>query len=298
MLIQIVSMALVCCIGYGFRRVGLLGPGEAKTIGLLLTHLALPAVVLKALATATITADLIYLPIAALLVVIPLTLIAVIAARWLKWPRPKAGALVTTFPTCEGGAVGYPLMLLAFGEVGLSRIVLFDLAQGIYLLTVVYCLSAWYGNAGITVRAIAHKLLQTPFFWAIVLGLIVNRLGLVNDLLLGLLDIAGGSFLLLVLLLLGMEFQVQRRSVGRYGLIALAKIGCGLGLGWLATLIFGLTGVERAAVLVGASLPPSMLTLLFTQENNLDSGFAIGLISVAVPLYLLVMAPLLTGMSP
>jgi malate permease and related proteins len=35
---------------------------------------------------------------------------------------------------------------------------------------------------------------------------------------------------------------------------------------------FGLTGLERAAVLVGATLPPSLLTLLFAQHNKLDSS--------------------------
>lgn len=298
MLIQILPMALVCGLGYALRQSGVLSAEDAKTIAKLLTHLALPAVILKALTTASLTPDLIYLPLSALVVVIGLTGIGLLSLRWLKWDRGRAGAFLTTFPTFEGGAVGYPLMLLAFGEVGLSRIVLFDLAQAVYLLTVVYGLSAWFGKAGITGRAIAAKLAQTPFFWAIISGLLINILGLANSGLLAMLDIAGGSFLLLVLLLLGMEFQVQVASVGLYLLIALAKLGCGLGLGWLAITVFDLEGVERAAVLAGSALPPSLLTLLFTQENDLDNEFAISFISVAVPLYLVVLPPLLGALSP
>lgn len=297
MLSQLLPMILVVCLGFGLRRAGVLDSGDAKTIGKLLTTLALPAVILRALATATITPGLIYLPLSALVVVLGLTAIAFLGVRWLKWEKAKAGSLITTFPTFEGGAVGYPIMLLTFGDVGLSRIVLFDLAQAIYLLTVVYCLSAWFGQAGVTGRGVALKLAQTPFFWAIMLGLIMNALGLRNEVLLGLLNIAGDSFLLLVLLLLGMEFRVQLSSVGRYILLALAKIGCGLGLGWAATQAFGLQGVEQAAVLAGAALPPSMLTLLFAQENNLDTRFVISFISAAVPLYLAVVAPLLTHLA-
>jgi hypothetical protein len=297
MLIQLLPMILVAFIGFGLRQAGVLRASDAKTIGKLLTNLALPAVILRALAMASITPDLIYLPLSALIVVLGLTAIAFLGVRWLKWEKPRAGALMTTFPTFEGGAVGYPIMLLTFGDVGLSRIVLFDLAQAIYLLTVVYCLSAWFGQAGVTGRAVAQKLAQTPFFWAIVLGLMVNALGWTNDLLLGLLNIAGDSFLLLVLLLLGMEFQVQLPSVGRYILLALAKITCGLILGWAATQAFGLQGVEQAAVLAGAALPPSMLTLLFAQENHLDTRFVISFISAAVPLYLAVVTPLLAHLS-
>lgn len=101
--------------------------------------------ILRALATATMTPDLIYLPLAALVVGLGLTEIAFLGVRWLKWEKARAGALMTTFPSFKGGAIGYLIMLLTFGGVGLSRIVLFDLAQAIYLLTVVYCLAAWFG---------------------------------------------------------------------------------------------------------------------------------------------------------
>ncbi|MBD1876990.1 AEC family transporter [Nodosilinea sp. FACHB-131] len=297
MLIQLLPMILVACLGFGLRRAGVLHSGDVKTIGKLLTTLVLPAVILRALATATFALELIYLPLSALVVVVGLTAIAFVGVWWFKWDKPKAGALMTTFPTFEGGAVGYPIMLLTFGDVGLSRIVLFDLAQAIYLFTVVYCLSAWFGQAGVTARAVVLKLAQTPFFWAIVLGLILNALGWMNEMLMGLLDIAEGSFLLLVLLLLGMEFQVQLASVGRYALLVLAKIGCGLGLGWAVTQAFGLQGVEQAAVLAGAALPPSLLTLLFAQENDLDTRFVISFISAAVPLYLAIVTPLIAHLA-
>ncbi|NJL45758.1 MAG: hypothetical protein HC922_08635 [Leptolyngbyaceae cyanobacterium SM2_3_12] len=293
MLVQLLPMILIVLIGLNLRRTGLIQPSETKTIGKLLTHLALPAIILKALLTVSLTPDLIYLPLSALVVVIGLTLIGWLGSGWLKGGRATRGAFITAFPTFEGGAVGYPLMLLSFGELGLSRLVLFDLAQALYLLTVVYGLSAWYGQNEVTGQVVIQKLTRTPFFWAILLGLGGNALGLSNDLLINLLDLIGGSFLPLVLLLLGLEFQMQMASVGFYSLLALAKIGCGLGLGWLVASAFGLTGAELAAVLLGAALPPSLLTLLFAQENQLDTGFTISLISIAIPLYGLVMTPLL-----
>jgi predicted permease len=64
-------------------------------------------------------------------------------------------------------------------------------------------------------------------------------------------------------------------------------------LGWLAIGLFHLQGLEQAAVWVGAALPPSLLAVLFTQENRLDSNFAVSFISIAVPLYLVVMVPFL-----
>ncbi|PSN18288.1 hypothetical protein C7271_13290, partial [filamentous cyanobacterium CCP5] len=259
----------------------------------LIALLALPAIILKALITATITPDLIYLPISALLVAIAMTLIGLLWVRALGWPRPTAGALVTAFPSCEGGSVGYPLMLLAFGELGLSRIVLYDLVQAVFLLTVLYCLSAWYGQAGVSGRAIALQLARTPFFWAIVLGLMFNLTGMRNPVLLDLLDIVGSGFLLLMLLLLSLEFQVSQSALGMHLGLAALKTTCGLALGWGAVQLFGLEGVNRAAVIVGATLPPSMLTILFARENHLDTQFAVGLVSVGIPFALVVLTGLL-----
>jgi predicted permease len=294
MLAQVLPMVLLVLLGYGLRQAGVLRATDGKTIGKLLTTLALPAVIFKALATALMTPDLIYLPLSAFLVVLSLTLIAVLITQWIQWDRKRLGALITSFPTFEGGAVGYPLMLLAFGDVGLSRIVLFDLAQAVYLLTVVYSLSCWFGQTAITVRDVMDKLARTPFFWAIVLGLGVNVLNLNHPVLLELLTITGNSFLFLVLILLGMEFQIQVSSLGLYFLIAAIKLGCGLLLGWTCASVFGLSGVEQVAVIIGAALPPSMLTLLFAQENNLDTRFSASLISVAIPLSFLVL-PIVIG---
>jgi malate permease and related proteins len=89
-------MILVAFIGFGLRWAGVLGSSDAKTIGKLLTNLALPAVILRSLATASTTPDLIYLPLSALVVVLGLTAIAFIGVRWLKWEKPTAGALITT----------------------------------------------------------------------------------------------------------------------------------------------------------------------------------------------------------
>jgi predicted permease len=293
-ILSTLPLVVVCLVGFGLKQTGVLSVQDTRTIGKLLTYLALPAVILRALATVALTPDLVYLPLSALLVVVGLTGIALVLPLGRGGSRATRGALVTTFPTFEGGGVGYPLMLLAFGEVGLSRIVLFDLAQAIYLLTVVYCLSAWFGQEGVTAQAVGTKLLSTPFFWAIILGLLFNVLGLDHGLLMAFLDIVGSSFLLLVLLLLGLEFQVNVASLGFYSLMAVLKLLCGLGLGWLVANLFGLGGVERTAVMLGSALPPSMLTLLFTQENHLDVAFTTNFISIAIPLSL-VMLPLLVG---
>jgi predicted permease len=77
MLAQVLPMVLLVLLGYGLRQARCTTlTTDGKTIGKLLTTLALPAVIFKALATASINPDLIYLPLSAFLVVLSLTLIA------------------------------------------------------------------------------------------------------------------------------------------------------------------------------------------------------------------------------
>ncbi|HEY9880493.1 MAG TPA: AEC family transporter [Leptolyngbyaceae cyanobacterium] len=280
---KLLPMLLLCLIGYGLKRSKILEPEDTRTIGKLLTTLAIPAIVIKALATTPLDPNLLYLPLSALVVVAALALIASFCARAWGWDRATAGAFITAFPTLEGGAVGIPLMLLAFGDLGVSRFLLFDLTQGILLFTVIYAVSTWFGKEGIPVKAVILKLLRTPLVWAIFIGFIFNIFNLDSPAILDFLNLVGSSFLLLILILLGMELQLTLPALPLHLAITLLKAICGLGIGWLMATFFGLEGVERAAVIMGAAQPPSLVTILFAKENHLNAKLVTGFVSVAIP---------------
>ena len=280
---QILPLIIIFFAGYLLKKLKVLEPGDSQAIGKLLANLVLPAIVFKSLYTAQIEPDLIYLPVAALFVVLSLTLVVFLSLRFFNFERSRKGALIITFASWEAGAIGYPFMLLTFGELGLSRIVLFDLAQVIFLFTVVYFIACQFGNTKFRLKDGIVNLVKTPIIWAIVLGLIFKLFQFNDSLLLNSLDILENSFFLLVLVLLSLKFQLELSSLKLCLLITLAKTFCGVGLGWLAAVMFGFTGVERAAIVVGSSLPPSMLTLIFSEKNNLDTKLVANLLSIALP---------------
>ena len=74
----------------------------------------------------------------------------------------------------------------------------------------------------------------------------------------------------------------------------LLKTTAGLFIGLALTNFFSFSGVERAAVIVGASLPPSFITLIFSQENNLDNKYVANLLSISIP-FALIFLSLLVG---
>ncbi|MGK7899662.1 MAG: AEC family transporter [Xenococcus sp. (in: cyanobacteria)] len=293
MLEKILPLVIIFVAGYLLKKLKVLRSEDTKVLGKLLANLVLPAIVFKSLYTAQIEANLLYLPVAAFLVVSSLTLIAWLSLRFLKRDRSRQGAFLTTFPTFEGGVIGYPFMFLTFGDLGLSRIVLFDMAQAIFLFTVVYFISCQFGQTKFEIRQGIENLVKTPIIWAIVLALILKTIGFNNSLLLDSLSIIENSFFFLILILLSLEFNLDLSYFKLCLLTTIAKTFCGAGLGWLTTMIFGFTGVEQVAVIVGSSLPPSMLTLIFAEKNNLDTKFVANLLSIALPFSCLFLSLLL-----
>jgi hypothetical protein len=51
----------------------------------------------------------------------------------------------------------------------------------------------------------------------------------------------------------------------------------------LISLVFGFTGTERIAVVLGASLPASLMTVVYAKENELDVQFLVSMLSIALP---------------
>jgi len=52
------------------------------------------------------------------------------------------------------------------------------------------------------------------------------------------------------------------------------------------SLLFGFTGMTRIAVVLGASLPASLLTVVYARENDLDAQFLASMLSLALPVSL------------
>ena len=283
MLDKILPLVIIFLAGYLLKKLNVLRAEDTKVLGKLLANLVLPAIVFKSLYTAQIEPHLLYLPVAAFFVVTSLTAIAWFSLRFFNCDRIRQGALLTTFPTFEAGVIGYPFMFLAFGDLGLSRIVLFDMAQVVFLFTVVYFISCQFGQAKFEVKQGMGNIVKTPIIWAILLALILKTFGFHNSLLLDSLSIIENSFFFLILILLSLKFNLDLSYLKLCLFTTLAKTFCGAGLGWLAAMIFGFTGLERIAVIVGSSLPPSMLTLIFAEENNLDTKFVANLLSIALP---------------
>ncbi|GEM_PF-928795 len=294
MIAKILPLIVAFLAVYGLKRIlkriGVLKKEYEDSISKLISKLVLwivaPVVIAKSLAQATVTLNLLYLPVIAILAVSSLLLIGYALSYVLKLKGKTRGSFIIAFPTLEGGTVGYAFMLAAFGELGLSRIVLFDFGNALFEFSAIYFIAVMLGKNAeekTTVVQQLIKLLKTPVVLAIPAGLLLNVAHVQIPALYGIVDVMGIVLTFLVMAFLGLEFE-PRASSFKLPVITLAlqsasSVIVGFGLAWL----FGLQGMERAAVIIGTCLPTSIFGLLFAKENGLDTKFMADLLALGLP---------------
>lgn len=59
-------------------------------------------------------------------------------------------------------------------------------------------------------------------------------------------------------------------------------MGGGLLLGWLAVALLGLTGVERAVVILVAAMPSAVSSVIFAAETGLDEELVASIVALSI----------------
>ncbi|MEK7570640.1 MAG: AEC family transporter [Patescibacteria group bacterium] len=279
-----IPLILLFLIGCLLRRKGIIHKQDAHVISKLLVYVVVPAIIIETFSNIVIEKRLLLLPLASFILLSLLLGSSFLLAKLLRLPEKTKAAFITCFPTLEGGSIGYSFMLAAFGTLGLSRIVLFDLSNIFFIFVISYVLASMLGkrNGSIRAREVIIQLLKTPIIWAPLIGILLNIAGVHIELLKNTLTTAGSGLLLLVMILLGIEFEPSFSSF-KLPLITIAfKTVLGVSIGFLLTILFGFTGVERIAVIVASALPASIITLVFATENDLDVKYTANMLSLGL----------------
>ncbi len=107
----------------------------------------------------------------------------------------------------------------------------------------------------------------------------------------------GQLILLLVIVALGVLFDVRLLRDRRVPAIVMLRMLAGFGLGWLCVQVFGLTGMTRAVVLLGAAAPIGFNAVVLSDMEKLNRELAASAASISVVIGL-VYAPLALWLLP
>lgn len=188
----------------------------------------------------------------------------------------------------NGGNMGLPLCLFAFGELGLGLAIAWFAVSSVSNYTIGQAIAA----GGITFS----QVVRMPMTWAILASVVMVATGLqlptVAQRAVGLLGALTVPLMLLSLgyALASLRVASYRRSVA----FSLARLVGGFAIGWAVALILGLEGAARGVVVIQSGMPAAVLNYLFAvrYDNDPQEAASIVVIStvfsiVALPLFLL-----------
>ncbi|NIR61249.1 MAG: hypothetical protein GWO02_17990 [Gammaproteobacteria bacterium] len=286
-LVRFAPILLLFLLGVALRRAGIARTEHGDRLLAVVVWVGLPALVLATITRISLEPALALLPLAAIFTILVTAPVVIGLGRALRLPRRTLGAFVIG-PLIMNPAVEYPFVLMAWGDAGVAHLALFDLGNAVLVLTAVYGLAHWFGSeAGERSRPL-RRVATFPPAWAFVIALVLNLTGV------GLPHAAAGVLLeigrwvvFLVIVAMGIYFDVRLVGSGTLLLAAAVRIGVGGLLGALWILAFDLEGMTRNVVLLGTLAPAGFNTVVFAARENLDRAFASSLASLSVLLGLL-----------
>lgn len=292
MIAAIGPVLLGLLVGHLLRRTGVGSAEHGRFLLALNFYVCLPALVLPAVAHADVGPRLAVFPASAVVMVA----VGYAVGRWLA-PRattdPADRAVVTTAFMVVNCAFAIPFVGAVHGHEGVVRVAAFDLAHGFLVVTVVLAVAARANPdasaghvAGSSTRRAARNVLRTPILHAMLVGLVLNLVGV--RLPAAVLDsIAPFSSASLAMVALACGLVAER--VDRWlplGLLVTARLATGLTTALLLSLALGLDALDRGVLLMLGATPLGFVVLTYASAHRLGTRLGAGLLltSLAVSL--------------
>ncbi|MDD5382050.1 MAG: AEC family transporter [Candidatus Margulisbacteria bacterium] len=234
-----------------------------KTLADYIIYLASPALVLAQLSMQPINLrEISLIALAVAFVILGTGAVVYLFFKTIKLQVPAGYYLPIMF--MNSGFLGYPLALFAFGADGLSKAIIYDIANALLLFTL--------GIFIVSQGKDRWQALKLPFIYAALLGFILSLLGIkLPPYLYSPLYLIGGTAIPLALIMLGCRLAELKITSWKLPLLAsVLRLGLGLGLGLLAVFIFRLEGLTAKIVILSSALASAVTAAPLAEEY--DSG--------------------------
>jgi predicted permease len=294
---RVALLVLLFVLGLLARRTGWLKPPHAGHMLRLVITVGLPAMFIADVSRIDLRMDLLALPASSLIIMLATWALALLLGRALGASRTDQGTVIIAGMSINNGLL-FPFVVAVWGAVGFGQLALFDLGHVLGQSLLVYAIAATYGGHAAGFGAILRRVLAFPPLWALVVALAIN----VSDLALPQwltvsLRVVGQVILLLVIVALGVLFDVKLLRNRLVPAVILLRMAVGLLLGWLCTLVFGLEGLTRSVVLLGAAAPIGFNAVVLSSAEKLNRDLAASAASISVVIGL-VYVPLALWLLP
>jgi malate permease and related proteins len=213
-------------------------------------------------------------------------------ATWifLRLSRQECRGLYLPVLFMNAGNMALPLSLLAFGQEGLTRAILFYVTSAFLNYSLGVMIVSREGRLG--------EVFRIPLIYSASLGILLGLLRIpVNPTLLRPFEVLGGAAIPLMLLSLGHRLHHTRiHSLHLAFVGAFLRIVLGFLLALLIVSLFHIQGMTRSVILLSSSMPSAVINFILAQryERNADVVASVILVST---LFSLLTIPLILSFS-
>lgn len=272
-------------IGIALRRSGLASGSEAAFLFRLILYVTLPALVFQTISAATLTSDLVLLPITGLAINLVCLSAAILYARAVSLSTPATGVLVLGAAITNGVFV-FSFVLMGLGPDALAEAILVDLGNAIFVSTFAYSAASYFGSSRKT--SIAASLLRTvrsPLFIALAIALVCSLSKFTPPAMATyVLSPLAAATIPLTIVVLGISFSNISLGDPLPVRAVLLRMPLGLAAGLLFVWLFGFTGTTATVVLIAAASPIGFSSVTLASVAKLDTEQAVAALSISVAL--------------
>lgn len=273
----------ISIIGFIYAR---LRPAEPQVVANIIMYLSIPALFFSSFYRHKLVLSEIPLVFLTISLVMGATFAAVYILR-RSFKLPIGIYLPSIF--MNSAFVGFPIVLLAYGNEGLTRAIIYDFFNGLFIFTIgVYIISN---------KKDFLEIFRMPFLYAALLGLLLNLSGIHIPQTLGRsIDMLGGITIPLALLMLG--FRLGSAKIGSFGLpllVSFLRMGLGSLVALAIVLVFKVDMQLGKVLIVMSALPSAFMGLALGEKYRSDVELISSSIAVCT-LLSIIFLPLLLAM--
>jgi malate permease and related proteins len=280
--LQLLPVFLLIFSGTALRYFKVLVKEDSSVILNLVFYFSLPCLILGSIPNAELNRDFVFLPVIPIIIAVVLFIFAIPLGKHLKLERKTLGVFVIS-ALIMNTAFAFPFVTLILGNAGLSRMLIFDVGNAMFIYSFGYYQACRYGNHKVDKRKLVKRLFGSIPLWSIVVALVLNFCGIRTDgFLHGYFKMAGDLTFPLLLVTIGILFDPRLVNVKAMYLALFIRMGLGMLLGLVLIHLFHLEGITKFVVVLATATPIGYNTLTFSSIEKLDSEFAAALISVSI----------------
>ncbi len=280
-------LVLFFILGYLFKVHFAYTENAGKILTRLIINITLPATILISTSNTKDIAHVLYIPLVAVVIQLLMFVIFYLLARKLKL-APETESVFVTIPLITNTLLFMaPFFYLAYGDQGLTRVVLYDIGNAFTIYFFAQAIFIFYGKGHFNLFSSIKPILASVPLWAFFLGLIISLLDLsIPEMFLKPLSILKEVNVFLPMFILGFYFQPTLKQIKLVLFSVTFRMLLGLAIGVVVSFLLT-NSMDRITVIMAASAPIGLMSLIFSAEYEKDTQFASSIVSYSMILGLI-----------